>query len=88
MIPPARWDDENARTAAHGARGSPHRIRLDEWQVERALPLPPLLKEDLRDVAIAPAEAFPRGNTRIASEETAALVAASGVDAVIVGGAA
>jgi hypothetical protein len=52
----------------------------------------PMLKESLEadfpGVTVLPVDAFPQGNAVIGEEEVAALVKASGVDAVIVGNAA
>ena len=48
----------------------------------------PLLEADFPGIEVLPVDAFPQGNGVIGSEETAALVKASGVDAVIIGNAA
>jgi hypothetical protein len=57
--------------------------------VEVMLPrLKALLEADFAGIEVLPIDAFPQGNAVIGSEETAALVKASGVDAVIVGNAA
>jgi hypothetical protein len=47
-----------------------------------------LLEVDFPDIEVLPINAFPQGNELIGSEETAALVKQSGVDAVIVANAA
>ncbi len=47
-----------------------------------------MLEEDFPGVEVLPLDAFPQGNASIGTEETAALVKKSGVDAVIVGNAA
>jgi len=61
----------------------------EQWQAYRMLPLlKALLETDFPAVEVLPIDAFPQGNALIGSEETAALVAESGVDAVIVGNAA
>jgi hypothetical protein len=52
----------------------------------------PLLKSaleaDFPGIEVLPIDTFPQGNALIGTEETAALVKNSGVDAVIVGNAA
>jgi uncharacterized protein YqcC (DUF446 family) len=61
----------------------------EQWQAYRMLPrLKALLEADVPGVDVLPVDAFPQGNAVIGSEETAALVQAAGVDAVIVGNAA
>ncbi|PYO11120.1 MAG: hypothetical protein DMD75_11665 [Candidatus Rokuibacteriota bacterium] len=47
-----------------------------------------LLEADFPGIEVLPIDAFPQGNAVIGSEETAALVKQSGVDAVIIGNAA
>ena len=47
-----------------------------------------LLELDFPGIEVLPIDAFPRGNAVIGSEETAALVKQSGVDAIIIGNAA
>jgi len=47
-----------------------------------------LLEADFPGIEVLPIDAFPQGNAVIGSEETAALVKASGVDAVVIGNAA
>jgi hypothetical protein len=47
-----------------------------------------LLEADFPRIEVLPIDAFPQGNAVIGSEETAALVKASGVEAVIIGNAA
>ncbi|HXV12111.1 MAG TPA: hypothetical protein VD839_15030 [Burkholderiales bacterium] len=64
-------------------------VSNEQWQAYRMLPLlKELLEVDFPDVKVLPLDAFPQGNTLIPTEETAALVRKSGVDAVIVGNAA
>ena len=64
-------------------------VSNDQWQAYRMLPqLKAMLESDFPDTEVLPIDAFPQGNARIGSEETAALVKKSGVDAVIVGNAA
>ena len=64
-------------------------VSNEQWQAYRMLPLlKGLLEADVPAVTVLPLDAFPQGNAVIGSEETAALVKASGVDAVIIGNAA
>jgi hypothetical protein len=64
-------------------------VSNEQWQAYRMLPrLKALLESDFPDIEVLPIDAFPQGNALIGSEETAALVKASGVDAVIIGNAA
>jgi hypothetical protein len=64
-------------------------VSNEQWQAYRMLPkLKALLEADFAGIEVLPIDAFPQGNAVIGSEETAALVKASGVDAVIVGNAA
>ena len=64
-------------------------LSIDEWQAYRTFPLlQSLLRKDFPDVDLLPIDAFPKGIGPISTEETAALVAQSGVDAVIIGNAA
>ncbi len=64
-------------------------VSNDQWQAFRMLPLlKKLLEADFPGVEVLPIDAFPQGNAVIGSEETAALVKQSGVDAVIIGNAA
>lgn len=64
-------------------------VSNEQWQAYRMLPmLKELLEADFPGVEVLPVDAFPQGNTLIGSEETAALVKKSGVNAVIVGNAA
>ena len=64
-------------------------LSIDEWQAYRTFPLlQALLREDFPDIELSPVDAFPKGICPISTEETAALVAQSGVDAVIIGNAA
>jgi hypothetical protein len=64
-------------------------ISNDQWQAFRMLPrLKALVETDFRSSEVLPIDAFPQGNALIGNEETAALVKARGVDAVIIGNAA
>jgi len=64
-------------------------VSNEQWQAYRTLPLvKEMLQADFPGVEVLPLDAFPQGNTLIPTEETAALVKKSGVDAVIVGNAA
>jgi hypothetical protein len=64
-------------------------LSIAEWQAFRTFPLlRDLLKQDFPDCEVLPPDAFPQGIGPIAAEATAARVAESGVDAVIVGNAA
>lgn len=64
-------------------------VSNEQWQAYRMLPrLKSLLEADFPGIEVLPIDAFPQGNAVIGSEETAALVKASGVDAVIIGNAA
>jgi hypothetical protein len=64
-------------------------VSNEQWQAYRMLPLlKELLEADFPGVRVLPLDSFPQGNTLIPTEETAALVGKSGVDAVIVGNAA
>lgn len=64
-------------------------VSNEQWQAYRMLPLlKALLEADFPGIEVLPINAFPQGNGVIGSEETAALVKASGVDAVIIGNAA
>jgi hypothetical protein len=64
-------------------------VTNEQWQAFRALPLlKSLFEHDVPGIEILPIDAFPQGNARIGSEETAKLVQQSGVDAVIIGNAA
>jgi hypothetical protein len=64
-------------------------VSNEQWQAYRMLPLlKSLLERDFAGIEVLPIDAFPQGNAVIGSEETAALVKASGVDAVIIGNAA
>jgi len=47
-----------------------------------------LLERDFAGIDVLPIDAFPQGNALIGTEETAAQVKRSGVDAVIIGNAA
>jgi hypothetical protein len=64
-------------------------VSNEQWQAYRMLPLlKSMLEEDFPGVDVLPIDTFPQGNALIGTEETAALVRKSGVDAVIVGNAA
>jgi hypothetical protein len=64
-------------------------VSNEQWQAYRMLPrLKALLEVDFPGIEVLPIDAFPQGNAVIGSEETAALVKQSGVDAVIIGNAA
>ncbi len=64
-------------------------VSIDEWQAYRTFPLlRDLLRRDFANIELLPMDAFPRGIGPVATEEAAALVAASEVDAVIIGNAA
>jgi hypothetical protein len=64
-------------------------VSNEQWQAYRMLPLlKGLLEADFPGIEVLPIDAFPQGNAVIGSEETAALVKTSGVDAVIIGNAA
>ena len=64
-------------------------VSNEQWQAYRMLPkLKALIEADFPSVEVLPIDAFPQGNAVIGSEETATLVKARGVDAVIIGNAA
>ena len=64
-------------------------VSNEQWQAYRMLPmLKGLLEADFPGIEVLPIDTFPQGNALIGSEETADLVKASGVDAVVVGNAA
>jgi len=64
-------------------------VSNEQWQAYRMLPmLKSMLEEDFPGIQVLPVDAFPQGNALIGTEETAALVKKSGVEAVIVGNAA
>lgn len=64
-------------------------VSTEQWQAFRMLPmLKSLLEEDFPRIEVLPIDAFPQGNALIGTEQTAAAVKQSGVDAVIVGNAA
>jgi len=64
-------------------------VSNEQWQAYRMLPLlKSLLEADFPGIEVLPIDAFPQGNAVIGSEETAALVKAREVDAVIIGNAA
>ena len=63
-------------------------ITNDQWQAYRMMPaLKTFLEKDFKNVEVLPVDAYPQGNLLISTEETAAAVKKSGVDAVIVGNA-
>ena len=64
-------------------------VSNEQWQAYRMLPrLKALLEADFPGIEVLPIDAFPQGNALIGTEETAAQVKQSGVDAVIIGNAA
>ncbi len=64
-------------------------VSNEQWQAYRMLPLlKALLERDFAGIDVLPIDAFPQGNALIGTEETAAQVKRSGVDAVIIGNAA
>jgi hypothetical protein len=64
-------------------------VSNEQWQAFRMLPmLKEMIEADFPGAEVLPIDAFPQGNALIPTEETAALVKKSGVDAVIVGNAA
>jgi len=64
-------------------------VSNEQWQAFRMLPmLKAMIEVDFPGAEVLPIDAFPQGNALIPTEETAALVKKSGVDAVIVGNAA
>jgi ABC-type amino acid transport substrate-binding protein len=63
-------------------------VTNDQWQAYRMMPaLKAFLEKDFPNVEVLPVDAYPQGNLKIGTEETAAAVKKSGVDAVIVGNA-
>lgn len=63
-------------------------VSNEQWQAYRMLPaLKEMLESDFPGVEVLPIDSFPQGNALIGTEETAAAVRKSGVDAVIVGNA-
>lgn len=63
-------------------------VTNEQWQAFRTLPLlRELIQKDFPTAEVLPINAYPQGNALIPTEETAALVKQSGVDAVIVGNA-
>ena len=64
-------------------------VSNEQWQAYRMLPmLKEMFEQDFPGVTVLPIDAYPQGNDLIGTEETAALVKKSRVDAVIVGNAA
>ena len=64
-------------------------VSNEQWQAYRMLPLlKGLLERDFAGIEVLPIDAFPQGNALIGTEETAAAVQRSGVDAVVIGNAA
>lgn len=63
-------------------------VSNEQWQAYRMLPaLKSMLEADFPGIEVLPIDTFPQGNLLISTEETAALVKKSRVDAVIVGNA-
>lgn len=61
----------------------------DMWQAHRMLPLVKAsLESRYRDIVVLPETDFPMGNALIDRDETADLMVAQGIDAVVVGNAA
>ena len=64
-------------------------VTNEQWQAYRMLPLlKDWLERDFPDSEVLQLDACPQGNGLIGEPETARLVKASGVDAVIIGNAA
>jgi hypothetical protein len=64
-------------------------VSNEQWQAYRMLPLlKGLLEQDFAGIEVLPIDAYPQGNALIGTEETAAAVKQSGVDAVVIGNAA
>ena len=64
-------------------------VSNEQWQAYRMLPmLKEVLEQDFPGITVLPIDTYPQGNALIGTEETAAQVKKSGVDAVIVGNAA
>jgi hypothetical protein len=64
-------------------------VSNEQWQAFRTLPLlKKLFETDFPGIEMLPIDAYPQGNGVIGEAETARLVKASGVDAVIIGNAA
>ena len=60
----------------------------DMWQAHRMMPLlKEMLEAQYDDITVIPETDFPMGNTAIDRDETADMMVARGVDAVIVGNA-
>jgi hypothetical protein len=63
-------------------------VSNEQWQAYRMLPmLKSMLEQDFEGIEVLPVDTFPQGNALIGTEQTAAAVKKSGVDAVIVGNA-
>lgn len=63
-------------------------VSNEQWQAYRMLPmLKSMLEQDFKGIEVLPVDTFPQGNALIGTEQTAAAVKKSGVDAVIVGNA-
>ena len=61
----------------------------EQWQAYFALPLlKSVIEEDFPDAELLAIDAFPKGNDKIGSADTARAVRERGVDAVIIGNAA
>ena len=64
-------------------------VTIAEWQAFRTFPLlAATLKADFPNAELLPLDTFPHGIAAVAKEETAKIIAASGVDAVVIGNAA
>ena len=64
-------------------------VSNEHWQAHRMLPmLKQMIETDFPGAEVLGVDAFPQGNAVIGSEETAARVKESGVEAVIIGNAA
>ena len=64
-------------------------VSNEQWQAFRTLPLlKKLFETDFPGIEMLPIDAFPQGNGLIGEADTAQMVKASGVDAVIIGNAA
>jgi hypothetical protein len=64
-------------------------VSNDQWQAHRMLPIiRTWLEKDFPSAEVLPFDTFPRGLAVIGTDETAALVKESRVDAVIIGNAA
>ncbi len=85
-ISPTQWHADRLDTLDGKKIGF---VTIAEWQAFRTFPLlAAMLKADFPDIELLPLDAFPHGIASVSTEETAKLIAASGVDAVIIGNAA